>query len=378
MSGNRSRRNNTGAAEAPPRGDRKNQSGSKPSPPRAGKARGRPSATIANALAAAAASGKAKAPAEATATTSVRLVKVEPDRDGQRLDNFLLGQLKGVPRSLIYRIVRSGEVRVDGGRCKPDQRLQGGQTVRIPPVRQASADAAIPASSHVLQSLQQRILFEDEDLLVLDKPSGLAAHGGSGVSYGAIEALRQLRPQANLELVHRLDRDTSGVMLLAKRRALLLELQRIMRQGSADKRYLTLLAGEPERERFDVNAPLRKQMLGGGERMVQVASDGKPSLSLFRVLERYAGCALVEVKIETGRTHQIRVHARHAGHPVAGDPKYGDDELNRRLRGLGLERLFLHAASMQLRLPGESQDRVWSAPLPEGLERVLVGLRAEG
>ena len=305
------------------------------------------------------------------------MVEVDPDRDGQRLDNFLLGQLKGVPRSMVYRLVRSGQVRVDGARCKPDQRLLAGQSVRIPPVREASAGAPIAASASTLEMLEQAILFEDEDLLVLNKPSGLAAHGGSGVSYGAIEALRQLRPQARLELVHRLDRDTSGLMLVAKRRPVLLALQESLREGQVDKRYLSLLVGRIERDRFDVNAPLRKQVLSGGERMVQVASDGKASLSRYRVLERFASCTLVEVKIETGRTHQIRVHSQHAGHPVAGDGKYGDAEGNRLLRQAGLDRLFLHAASMKVRLPGNAQDSLWSAPLPDSLHQVITALRAE-
>lgn len=309
---------------------------------------------------------------------SVRLVVVDSDREGQRLDNFLLGQLKGAPRSLVYRLLRSGQVRVDGGRCKPDQRLQGGETVRIPPVRLPAAGAPIAASSQSLEALEKSFLYEDDDLLVLNKPSGLAAHGGSGVSYGAIEALRQLRPKAKLELIHRLDRDTSGLMLVAKRRSILLAVQEQLRVGSVDKRYLSLLAGRVQLDRFDVNAPLRKQVLSGGERMVQVSSDGKASLSRFRVLERFANCTLVEVKIETGRTHQIRVHALHSGHPVAGDPKYGDPELNQSLRSFGLDRLFLHAASMRLRLPDAAKDRQWSAQLPEKLEQVLVRLRAEG
>jgi len=316
-------------------------------------------------------------PADAP-SSSVRMIEVDADREGQRLDNFLLGQLKGAPRSLVYRLMRSGQVRVDGGRCKPDQRLLSGQTVRIPPVRLPSAGAPIAASKQSLEALQSSILFEDSDLLVLDKPSGLAAHGGSGVSYGAIEALRQLRPKGKLELIHRLDRDTSGLMLVAKRRRVLLAIQEQLRVGTVDKRYLSLLAGRIEKDRFDVNAPLRKHVLSGGERMVQVSTDGKASLSRFRVLERFAECTLVEVKIETGRTHQIRVHSLYAGHPVAADPKYGDAQTNQDLRRLGLDRLFLHAASMRLRLPGEEQDRIWSAPLPEKLEQVLVRLRAEG
>lgn len=322
--------------------------------------------------------GPASPPATpAVVASAVRTVEVSADREGQRIDNFLLGQLKGVPRTLIYRLLRTGQVRVDGGRCKADQRLQAGQQVRIPPVRVASAGAAVAASSSMLDSLQARIVAEDELTLVLDKPSGLASHGGSGISYGAIEAMRQARPQQTLELVHRLDRDTSGLLVLAKKRAALLSLQTELREGNADKRYLALLVGRLQQGRIDVNAPLRKQVLSGGERMVRVASDGKPSLSHFKVIERFAASTLVEIRIDTGRTHQIRVHAAHIGHPVAGDDKYGDADANRALRSAGLERLFLHAAELRLAKPDGGHWH-WQAGLPEGLEAVLAALRGTG
>lgn len=326
----------------------------------------------------AAESGRGSSSAGGTAaSTGVRLVKVEPEREGQRIDNFLLGQLKGVPRSLIYRLLRTGQVRVDGGRCKAEQKLLAGQMVRIPPVKVASAGAPVQAPGNLLTSLKTCVLFENDSLLVIDKPSGLASHGGSGVGFGAIEALRQSRPGQSLELVHRLDRDTSGLLVLAKRRATLLQLQAAMREGDGDKRYLALLAGVVERPRVDVNAPLRKQVLSGGERMVRVSPEGKPSLSHFRVVERFADCTLVEVRIETGRTHQIRVHAAHLGHPVLGDGKYGDEDANLRLRQLGLQRLFLHAAA--LRLPREHDGQWhWQAPLPAALEAVLAALRERG
>jgi 23S rRNA pseudouridine955/2504/2580 synthase len=310
------------------------------------------------------------------AAPAVRVVAVEEDRDGQRIDNFLLGQLKGVPRTLVYRLLRTGQVRVDGHRCKADQRLQAGQQVRIPPIREAAAGAPMAASSSLLESLQARIIAEDERTLVLDKPSGLASHGGSGISYGAIEAMRQARPQQTLELVHRLDRDTSGLLVLAKKRATLLHLQTELREGNADKRYLALLLGRMEQNKVDVNAPLRKQVLSGGERMVRVASDGKPSLSHFKVIERFGQTTLVEIRIDTGRTHQIRVHAAHIGHPVAGDDKYGDAGVNRELRAAGLERLFLHAAELRLAKP-EGGHWHWRAALPESLEAVLRALRLE-
>ncbi|MCB1633677.1 MAG: RluA family pseudouridine synthase [Xanthomonadales bacterium] len=302
------------------------------------------------------------------------MVTVPEDRDGQRIDNFLLGQLKGVPRSLIYRLLRTGQVRVDGKRAKAELKLSAGQNVRIPPVKEAVAGAPLPAPERLLSSLESSVLFEDEQILVLDKPSGLASHGGSGLSFGAIEALRQGRPTQSLELVHRLDRDTSGLLLVAKARATLLAMQRSMSEGEADKRYLALLAGDVEKTRFDVNAPLRKQVLSGGERLVQVSTEGKPSLSHFRVIEGFGVATLVEVRIETGRTHQIRVHAAHVGHPVVGDDKYGDTTTNRRLRDAGLQRLFLHAAELRMPRPSGGQWH-WRCDLPVGLQRVLSNLR---
>jgi 23S rRNA pseudouridine955/2504/2580 synthase len=307
----------------------------------------------------------------------VRLVRVDEERDGQRVDNFLLGQLKGAPRSLIYRILRTGEVRINGKRAKPDTRLAGGDEVRIPPVRlDAPTDRGEPPSAP-MDRLASSIVFEDRALLVLSKPSGIATHGGSGISFGAIEMLRKLRPDESLELVHRLDRDTSGLLVVAKKRSALTELQRLIREGRLEKRYLTLLVGKIAERPFTIDAPLLKSTLQGGERMVRVDPEGKASVSHFRPIEHVGGHSYCEVRIDTGRTHQIRVHAAHAGHPVAGDEKYGDKEANKALRASGVKRLFLHAASLRFALKDGEQPYVLNAPLPDDLRRALDALGAK-
>jgi 23S rRNA pseudouridine955/2504/2580 synthase len=303
----------------------------------------------------------------------VRLVRVPDDRAGQRLDNFLLGELKGAPRSLIYKVVRSGQVRVNGGRAKAERRLEAGDEIRIPPVSlNAPGDKGRPAPG-LLDAMAASIVFEDARLLAISKPSGVASHGGSGIGFGVIETLRALRPDEKLELVHRLDRDTSGLMVVAKKRSALLELQALMREeGGISKRYLALLVGRMPDGVMSVDAPLHVGLRQGGERHVQVTPGGKPSLSHFRVLERRGGHSYCEVRIETGRTHQIRVHAQHIGHPVAGDDKYGEPEVNRRLREqAGLKRLFLHAASLEFALDGGKTPYVLNAPLASELVDVL-------
>ena len=309
-------------------------------------------------------------------STGVRLVRVPEDREGQRLDNFLLLQLKGAPRSLVYKLVRSGQVRINGKRAKADSRLAGGDEVRIPPVRLAEPGEVKAPPKGMLERLEASIVFEDKALLAISKPSGIATHGGSGISFGVIEALRALRPGEPLELVHRLDRDTSGVLVLAKKRSALLELQRLMRAGEDDegpaKRYLALLVGRVPNGTLTVDAPLQKSVLQGGERMVRVDPAGKPSVSHVKVLERRGGHSFCEVRIETGRTHQIRVHAAHLGHPVAGDEKYGDREANKRLvEQAGLRRLFLHAASIEFALENGAKPYLINAPLPDDLKAVL-------
>lgn len=306
------------------------------------------------------------------------MVRVPDDRAGQRLDNFLLGQLKGAPKSLIYKIVRSGQVRVNGGRAKPETRLEAGDEVRIPPVRLSEPEARGTPAKGLLAAMEASIVFEDARLLAINKPSGVASHGGSGISFGAIETLRALRPNQSLELVHRLDRDTSGLLVVAKKRSALTELQALMREGDGDhgrgiaKRYLTLLTGRMPDGVMSVDAPLHIGLRQGGERHVQVHHAGKPSLSHFRTLERRGGHSFCEVRIETGRTHQIRVHAQHIGHPIAGDEKYGDDAVNKRLRDqVGLRRLFLHAASLEFALDAGRAEYLLEAPLAPELVDVL-------
>ncbi len=306
----------------------------------------------------------------------VKQVRVPEDRDGQRLDNFLLGQLKGAPRSLIYKLVRSGQVRINGKRAKPDSRIAGGDEIRIPPVRLDEAGETRPPPKSMLERLAASVVYEDKGLLALNKPSGMAAHGGSGVSFGVIEGLRALRPGEPLELVHRLDRDTSGVLVIAKKRSVLLELQALLREGedeeAPNKRYLALLVGRMPQGTMTVEAPLQRSVLQGGERMVRVDPNGKPSISHFKLIERRGGHSFCEVRIETGRTHQIRVHAAHLGHPVAGDEKYGDREANKRLaEQAGLKRLFLHAAMMEFALDKGAHPYLLNAPLAEDLRAVL-------
>ncbi|HEY6943319.1 RluA family pseudouridine synthase [Dokdonella sp.] len=306
----------------------------------------------------------------------MQTVAVPDDRDGQRLDNFLAGRLKGAPRSLVYRICRTGEVRVNGRRAKPDQRLAAGDAVRIPPVRLAEKSDAGPPPDAQLNRIEAAIVHEDRDFLVIDKPAGIASHGGSGVSFGAIELLRAARPRDTLELAHRLDRDTSGILVLTRKRSALTALQAAIREGRVEKRYLALIEGALPKSRLTVDAPLRKSVLQGGERMVRVDPDGKPSRSHFSEIERYPGASLVEVALETGRTHQIRVHAQHLGHPLAGDEKYGDREFNKAMRELGLRRLFLHAARFEFSLGERSYS--FSAPLAPELAVVLDTLQGRG
>ena len=312
------------------------------------------------------------------ATTGAHTIRVPDDREGQRLDNFLLGHLKGAPRSLVYKLVRSGQVRVNGGRAKAERKLEVGDQVRIPPVRVSEVGEKATPPQGFMDALDAAIVFEDARLLALNKPSGVASHGGSGISFGAIETLRASRPGHTLELVHRLDRDTSGLLIVAKKRSALTEMQALMRGDRADasggirKRYLALLAGRMPDGVMSVDAPLFVGLRQGGERHVQVHSAGKPSLSHFKVLERRGGQSYCEVRIESGRTHQIRVHALHIGHAVAGDDKYGDPAVNKRLREqAGLKRLFLHASTLEFALDAGKTPYVLNAPLAPELVDVL-------
>lgn len=310
---------------------------------------------------------------------SVRMITVPDDRAGQRLDNFLLGQLKGAPRSLVYKLVRSGQVRVNGGRAKAERKLEGGEVIRIPPVHLSEEGDRTGPPESFMRRLEQAIVYEDERLLALNKPSGVASHGGSGISFGAIETLRALRPGKTLELVHRLDRDTSGLLIVAKKRSALSELQALLREdhgAGIRKKYLTLLAGRMPDGTMTVDAPLHVGLRQGGERHVQVNAIGKPSISHFKVLERRGGHSYCEVRIETGRTHQIRVHAQHLGNSVAGDDKYGDPVVNKRFREqIGLKRLFLHAASLEFALDAGKTPYVLNAPLADELVEALDRLK---
>lgn len=313
--------------------------------------------------------------------TKVSLVTIDEEFAGQRIDNFLLRELKGVPKTRIYRILRKGEVRVNKKRVTADYRLEKGDVVRIPPVRMSREEHTIKPADALIKQLEQSVLYENDQLLIINKPSGLAVHGGSGLSYGVIEALRILRPDNHrLELVHRLDRDTSGCLVIAKRRSMLRHLHNQLQQrGKVEKLYHALVVGKwPTRKQL-VNAPLLKNVLQSGERMVRVHADGKQSRTAYRVLERFNhstlnNLTLVEAYPITGRTHQIRVHCLHAGHAIAGDEKYGMDSNNQQQKEAGLNRLFLHAASIRFTLPDGSELLV-QAPLPEELTSVLNNLK---
>ena len=299
-------------------------------------------------------------------TSGVKLIEVAPELAGQRIDNFLITALKGVPKTLVYRILRKGEVRVNKGRVKPEYKLQAGDVVRVPPVRLPERDEPAPVAQGLLQRLEAAIVYEDKALIVMNKPAGIAVHGGSGLSFGVIEALRQLRPDAKeLELVHRLDRDTSGLLMIAKKRSMLRHLHAALRGDGVDTRYMALVRGHWPTAKKQVNAPLQKSNLRSGERMVEVNDEGKEALTLFRVLRRFGEFAtLVEARPITGRTHQIRVHTLHAGHMIAGDNKYGDEDFSREIRELGGKRLFLHAYQLTVPLPDGGELKL-EAPVDE-------------
>jgi len=304
----------------------------------------------------------------------VRFETVDEGREGQRLDNFLLTKLKGVPKSRIYRLLRKGEVRVNKKRAKPDQRLAIDDVVRIPPVRIAERQE-VKASESLGQLINDAVVYEDKALIVINKPSGIAVHGGSGISLGLIETVRQLRPEAKfLELVHRLDRDTSGLVMIAKKRSMLVWLHEQLRGDGVDKRYLTLVEGKWSKRKSRVDAPLEKNHLQSGERMVRVSQGGKRSLTMFSVVEWFRGATLVEAKPVTGRTHQIRVHAQYAGHPIAADPKYGSDEFAKQMKAYGLNRLFLHAWRLDVPLPDGGRLQL-EAPLQGQLKDCVDALR---
>ena len=303
-------------------------------------------------------------------------VHVTRDEDGQRVDNFLMRRLKGVPRSRIYRLLRKGEVRVNKGRCKPDQRLCVGDVVRIPPVTRGEKKLEeLPLPEGLARTLADAVLLEDDDLLILNKPAGLPVHGGSGVPVGVIEGLRRLRPESGfLELAHRLDRETSGCLVLARNRPALLAFHELLRDGRVEKVYCALVAGRWQGGPRRVAQSLSRTDRRGEVRLVQVDEEGQDADSFFTPRQVFAEATLMDVQIGTGRTHQIRVHAAHEGHPVAGDRHYGDFEFNRRMKRLGLKRQFLHAASLQFMLPTQGRAYNVLAPLDPALERVLERL----
>jgi 23S rRNA pseudouridine955/2504/2580 synthase len=301
----------------------------------------------------------------------VQLIVIEEDEQSQRIDNYLIRVLKGVPKSKIYRILRKGEVRVNKKRVKPEYKLQAHDQVRLPPIR-LDPPAPTDIKTERIEYLEHAILYEDDRLIVLNKPSGIAVHGGSGLQFGVIEGLRVLRPSAPfLELVHRLDRETSGCLLIAKKRSALRHLHEQLRANQVDKIYHALVAGQWPAQRHKVKAPLFKNTLQGGERMVQVNEAGKPSETHYRVLETFVHSSLVEAKPITGRTHQIRVHCLHAGHPIAFDNKYGDADFDKRLKGLGCNRLFLHAAQIRFIHPKTAQQVSFSAPYDDKLNKLM-------
>jgi 23S rRNA pseudouridine955/2504/2580 synthase len=308
--------------------------------------------------------------------SGVQHFEVTEEEAGQRLDNYIQRRLGSLPRSRVYRVIRKGEVRVNGHRAHPDLRLQLHDRVRIPPVRLASPEEPGRPSRELVARIEGAIVHADPDLIVLDKPSGVAVHGGSGVSFGVIEALRAARPGEPLELVHRLDRETSGCLLIARRRAALRELHALMRANRFEKRYLVLVRGKWDLGAKRIEVPLRTDARVGGERTVRAGSSGKPSVSDFRPVQFFGRTAtLMEVTLHTGRTHQIRVHAAHAGHPVAGDDKYGDAAFNEMLRGLGLRRMFLHAHSLSFSWPRGGEFSI-NTPLPAELGALIDVLAA--
>jgi 23S rRNA pseudouridine955/2504/2580 synthase len=306
----------------------------------------------------------------------VRHLEIDQRHAGQRLDNYLIGRLKGVPKSRIYRILRKGEVRLNGKRARPDQRLVTGDVVRLPPVRVAAPTNRLATIDDV-DWLADRVLYEDEHLLVVDKPAGLAVHGGTGLRTGLIESLRHWRPQAPmLELAHRLDRATSGCLLIAKDRATLLALHAMLRHADMAKRYLALVQGEWAGGARTVSAPLAKEKRGG-EHVIGVTDSGKSAATRFILQRRYPMASLMNIELFTGRMHQARAHAAHLGHPIAGDEKYGDRGFNRRMRGFGLRRLFLHAHRLGFRHPMSGCQMHIEAPLPADLANVLERLGHE-
>ena len=320
---------------------------------------------------------------------SVSLITVAEHEAGQRLDNYLIKILKGVPKSHIHRIIRAGEVRLNKKRCKPDSRIQTGDLLRIPPVRTAEKQRSSENRAQAVPAREFTIIYEDDALLVIDKPAGTAVHGGSGVSFGVIEQIRRARPEARyLELVHRLDKDTSGLLMIAKKRSALVKLHEAIRNDHPKKIYLALGVGKLPNDRFHVKLPLFKYTGAQGEKMVRVSEDGQSAHTIFRVLNRFSDdllhqvglshLTLVQATLKTGRTHQIRVHLQSQHCPIAGDERYGDYQANKRLQKLGLKRMFLHAAELHLDHPLTGEKLILKAPLPQDLAQFVLMLENAG
>lgn len=318
-----------------------------------------------------------------TTKPQVKFVTVDEDYAGQRIDNFLKLHLKGVPKSMLYRILRKGEVRVNKKRVKPEYKIQANDLVRVPPVRVSEESAPVNPKLTKVAQLENCIIHEDERIMVINKPSGIAVHGGSGLSFGLIEGLRALRPEQKfLELVHRIDRETSGILLVAKKRSALRHLHEQLREKKMQKRYHALVCGAWPDNRFKVKAPLQKNVLKSGERIVNVDPNGKDSETRYRILEQYSckegqsitELSLVEASPITGRTHQIRVHSLHAGHAILGDPKYATDVSQALTHQIGLQRLFLHAAAISFIHPGSGDQVMFKAKYDKHTHAVLQGL----
>ncbi|STZ77107.1 RluA family pseudouridine synthase [Bergeriella denitrificans] len=323
----------------------------------------------------------------AISKNSVSHLAIGAHEAGQRLDNYLIKILKGVPKSHIHRIIRAGEVRLDKKRCKPDSRIEAGQVLRIPPIR--IAEKQRPPEPTAAPAREFDTVYEDDVLLVINKPSGVAVHGGSGVSFGVIEQIRRARPEAKyLELVHRLDKDTSGLLMIAKKRSALVKLHEMIRNDHPKKIYLALGAGRLNHDRFHVKLPLFKYTGAQGEKMVRVSEDGQSAHTIFRVLNRFSDglphqvgiseLTYVEATLKTGRTHQIRVHLQSQNCPIAGDERYGDYQANKRLQKLGLKRMFLHASELHLNHPLTGEKLVLKAALPQELAQIITMLEHQG
>lgn len=299
----------------------------------------------------------------------VNQLEIDDAYADQRIDNYLSRVLKGVPKSLIYKIIRKGEVRINKKRVKPTYRLQAGDIIRIPPVRVKQIEKEVSVSPNLKEILENSVLLEDENCLIINKPAGMAVHGGSGLNFGVIEAFREIRPYAkHLELVHRLDRETSGCLILAKNRSFLKECHELIRQGKVFKQYLALVHGKWPKYLKELDFPLKKNVLSSGERIVKVSPDGKTALTTVRIAKRYKEATLLEIQLHTGRTHQIRVHTAHAGHPIIGDIKYGDNAINKSLQEVIPKRMFLHASYVEFKLSDGVAAIKVTAPPPNDFQ----------